>query len=1499
MEQTAAIENCTVALGALTGNLPGITEDEFGSASPGFDEPAPDWADQSHRSELFHSAQLSFGHSSVASSVFQSAVQYPMDRSLARSRIHGFPLTEEDGEQDSRASDADSFFSASEDDDAHHDDEQEAPLASQSPRLSASTGADHDASAIVAASDPLGHKHIPGPGGARDALDEDSTVEDSTTAATEPGQYDKSIPNADRADGSSKFEEGMDATVDSVCDVQRQNRMMTNTQAANIGQNECGRDPIFPGVEELAGLSKKELVLFMQRTATLAVLQTHQLTGNPSNVARRVSKDKLLKVIAAIQDDAHPNPSFIKAPTEAHATQEETTIAPGTSGAVEEVTGAEIAAADGAKAGGPENLCRQKDEHEEAEAVEDESLYAANTEKLQLEREETKDGVAKAQSAAIGAVYIDASQGLCQEKLGTAFEDAGCTGAVLQETMWVDKHGCESGAPYESLAAETERLQHEAKDIDTSEIAAEEQARRSETLDQACSEAVYGLAAENNGRESEEAVSTYQETEVHNIAVRETQGGEHGKTAELEQEKICQEQTVVWHDLKQERARTMDEERQAADNEQARLLADEEARAAHEAAAVAAAAAVEGWLEEGNIEGARSARAKAAEEWAAAGTAEHTVHAKLEALESRIEVTLVKLNQQFEAAAAAAATAAAHEEEMEGARLEDEQAVGSGGIDVMVEEEATGKARRDSDAEAWADAADEADSAAVHASVLADEAEKRDATEEGMVSALAEEDGGAGRQRSLALSSVMDLSKSAAAARQVHSAAADNAMMKAKEALKEQDIDGARSARAIAAHEWTLADEDSGLWLQALDLEIEALAATLLEQYEVAAEAALVAAVEQGTVGADVGGMASAPGHSLASSAKTQNSSLNLFGEFRQAVPSLSVSQSQDSGAQLTSDSEEDEVRSNSMPGTLAQSSLEKSALGEDMFLSCAPDREQEPPLADTTAPMRTDAKPAWSGVGMVGVEQLERCGPGPATQAVPAPKSACQPDVAVGRIPAFPGPQESHVPQTAAFSTPHDLAGGGSEEQDVLPPFCTGEPDSPPKNLDQNMTALHHACSSGDLESAKALVSERADPSIRDNRWYCALHYAAEAGHAPLIDLLVGEGLAEAESETRDGLTALHLAARHGHYTTVAALLRYMSQDALNQQDQEGCTALHYACDAESKANLVEILVSAGADGNRSDFNGCTPLHVAQKSGAHAVLAALQRTHRSSRGLGVSAMGACIPISPLQVDVGTGRWPGDCEGGMPAVCAVGVSAGSSTFVAAHGQAAPVGSPLHGGQVGGRGVGTAAGGGGAKSFVEEDLVTGRGEVWVARPLDVGAQPANDASDWGMKTVGIASPQSSPPAKYAVSPAADVPGLAGRGAGAADKVRTAQRMGGPADFSNLDAGEPGARSTASFVQLPTGIGREGRGGHTRALVASSAMDLTKSVTDDWIVVDSDDEDIPLRPTPYNRRPTVASAGVPAVAGLPQGDGLQDMVNQAKDAALQVKSKLSSMWHKFSR
>jgi ankyrin repeat protein len=65
----------------------------------------------------------------------------------------------------------------------------------------------------------------------------------------------------------------------------------------------------------------------------------------------------------------------------------------------------------------------------------------------------------------------------------------------------------------------------------------------------------------------------------------------------------------------------------------------------------------------------------------------------------------------------------------------------------------------------------------------------------------------------------------------------------------------------------------------------------------------------------------------------------------------------------------------------------------------------------------------------------------------------------------------------------------------------------------------------------------------------YCALHYVAKCGHAQLIDLIIVDGTAEAESETRQGLTALHLAVAHNHYHTVTGLVHHMTQDALNHQ--------------------------------------------------------------------------------------------------------------------------------------------------------------------------------------------------------------------------------------------------------------------------------------------------------------------------------------------------------------
>lgn len=331
----------------------------------------------------------------------------------------------------------------------------------------------------------------------------------------------------------------------------------------------------------------------------------------------------------------------------------------------------------------------------------------------------------------------------------------------------------------------------------------------------------------------------------------------------------------------------------------------------------------------------------------------------------------------------------------------------------------------------------------------------------------------------------------------------------------------------------------------------------------------------------------------------------------------------------------------------------------------------------------------------------------------------------------------------------------------------------------------------------------------------------------------------------------------------------------------------MHYASDVDMKGRVAEALVSAGADAQLSDFSGLTPLDVARQHGARGVLAILERTQRNSRGLGASAMGACIPLSPLQVDVDEGVWSG---GARAAVVAPSFRASpgmaplspASAALRAQGLASPgrvrAGSPAAGANA------LAAAAWGTKSYVEEDIVTGRGEVWVARPLD--ASTASQSNDWGMRTVAM-DPQS-PVARR--SPTAAMSAMAGvvaseppararaqpRAAASQHPPQEQRVPGQPTDFSNW---EEGGASVASMVSRGAARGP-----------GASVMDLTKSVTDDWIVVDSDDEDM----VPHHHR---AAAGTGAAGG--EGDAWQERVNQAKGAALQVKMGISNFWKSLAQ
>jgi len=206
-------------------------------------------------------------------------------------------------------------------------------------------------------------------------------------------------------------------------------------------------------------------------------------------------------------------------------------------------------------------------------------------------------------------------------------------------------------------------------------------------------------------------------------------------------------------------------------------------------------------------------------------------------------------------------------------------------------------------------------------------------------------------------------------ARQAHSAAADTAMCLTKERVHEQDLESAYISRAVAAHEWECAGEDAGLWLQALDAQIAELA-TRLQQLredggEVSAEA-LRQHAEMHPTAQEEGGesLLFALGNSDVS---TQSGAPNL-----PQWPSLSISEGGDSGAPISSDSEDDDEHAPPMlHDSMKESRLEQSVImdDQDIFASCQ-DPAPPAPIATSLA-LANASTPSWAIGAMVGVDQL------------------------------------------------------------------------------------------------------------------------------------------------------------------------------------------------------------------------------------------------------------------------------------------------------------------------------------------------------------------------------------------------------------------------------------------------------------------------------------------------------------------------------------------------
>ncbi|XP_065831398.1 uncharacterized protein [Oscarella lobularis] len=177
-----------------------------------------------------------------------------------------------------------------------------------------------------------------------------------------------------------------------------------------------------------------------------------------------------------------------------------------------------------------------------------------------------------------------------------------------------------------------------------------------------------------------------------------------------------------------------------------------------------------------------------------------------------------------------------------------------------------------------------------------------------------------------------------------------------------------------------------------------------------------------------------------------------------------------------------------------------------------------------------------------------------------------------------------------------HVTASNGNDAiLDYLVTSCAVDIDEQANN---GMTALMLACKKGHLASVKFLCSNRCDVNAKNQNGWTPLHAASSNGHSAVVKFLVDNFAATLNKRTNDGCTALMLACRKGHLSTVQFLCSF--QCGINVKNKNGRTPLHFAS-YNGHSAIVEFLIcrcAVEALINGQDNDGSTALMLACRKG-------------------------------------------------------------------------------------------------------------------------------------------------------------------------------------------------------------------------------------------------------------------------------------------------------------
>jgi ankyrin repeat protein len=149
----------------------------------------------------------------------------------------------------------------------------------------------------------------------------------------------------------------------------------------------------------------------------------------------------------------------------------------------------------------------------------------------------------------------------------------------------------------------------------------------------------------------------------------------------------------------------------------------------------------------------------------------------------------------------------------------------------------------------------------------------------------------------------------------------------------------------------------------------------------------------------------------------------------------------------------------------------------------------------------------------------------------------------------------------------------------------------------------LIEAIRSADVEAVARLITDGSDLNEVTGDGMTAVHWAAQLGHVPILELLLDAG-AEVNPTTRIGsYTPLHLASSQANSTILKKLLE-AGADVSATTTNSVATALHLAAQVVGGAESVKVLLAYGADPNAKEGSaGQTPLvFAAAKNRAESV---------------------------------------------------------------------------------------------------------------------------------------------------------------------------------------------------------------------------------------------------------------------------------------------------------